>query len=60
LVPRSTTTGTTTTPSVTTTTTTTTTTLGPEECRHAADIIILLDASGGTMDFDQFDQVGSA
>jgi len=41
----------------TTTSTTTTTTLTPLACRQPADIVIVLDASGGRMDFSQFNAV---
>jgi len=37
--------------------TTTTTLLGPDECRHQADVVIVLDASGGRMSFTQFNEV---
>jgi len=47
----------TTTTSTTTTTTVSTTTPGLVQCRHQADVVIVLDASGGGMDFTQFKEV---
>lgn len=41
-------------PDITTTPKPPTPTPGPAECRHRADIVILLDVSGGRMDFAQF------
>jgi len=56
-----TTSSTSTSPTSTTTTSTTTTTTtpapGPVECRHRADVVVVLDASGGRMDFSQFRDV---
>ena len=52
-------TSTTSTSTMTTTTTISrsTTTPGPQECRQPADVVIVLDASGGRMDFSQFSEV---
>jgi len=54
-------TSTSTSPTSTTTTSTTRSTTtparGPAECRHRADVVVVLDASGGGMNFPQFRDV---